>query len=122
MKEVLVVSHADADGHVIAEQVRRNLARVPGFNVSTVVDPDRTRDHKTWLKLDAIPEIETSDITLFVDLMFAPTSFAAEADALVDFVKQRPAKLFFVLDHHPLPGRLLRRASNLCPVYRSDVV
>jgi hypothetical protein len=122
MKRVLVVSHADADGHVIAEQVRRNLEAVPSFRVTTVVDPVRTKDHRTWTKLDAITEIEVSEIVFFVDLMFAPSDFATEADALVQFVSARPTKQFFLLDHHPLPLRLLSRARNLRPVYRPDVV
>lgn len=122
MRNVLVVSHADADGHVIAEQVRRNLALVPTFHVSTIVDPERTKDHKTWTKLDAFPEIETAELVFFVDLMFAPASFTAEAEALVEFVSKRPAKRFFVLDHHPVPFRLLERAPNLRALYQRDVV
>jgi hypothetical protein len=121
LKRVVIVSHADADGHVIAEQVRRNLAKIATFDVSTVVDPARTRDHKTWLKLNAIPEIEPCDLVFFVDLMFAPPSFVAEADALVDFALKRPTKRFFVLDHHPLPLGRLCGAPNLRPVYRPDV-
>lgn len=121
MKRVLVVSHADADGHVIAEQARRNLAAVPTFEVSTVVDPARTMDHRTWTKLETLPEIDANEIVFFVDLMFAPKSFAAEADALVEFALARPKTSFFVLDHHPLPLRRLQRASNLHPVYRPDV-
>lgn len=121
-RSVLVVSHADADGHVIAEQVRRNLAAVPSFDVSTIVDPERTKDHKTWTKLDAFPEVENADLVFFVDLMFAPASFTGEAESLVDFVSHRPSKLFFVLDHHPIPFRLLDRAPNLRALYQRDVV
>jgi hypothetical protein len=121
MRPVLVVSHADADGHVIAEQVSRNCRRA-GFDVNTVVDPSRTKDHKTWTKLEGITEIEDAEIVLFVDLMFAPSSYAAEAQALVDFAVQRPQKRFFVLDHHPVPKRLLERAANLHSAYRRDVV
>lgn len=122
MKNVLVVSHADADGHVIAEQVRRNLERVPTFNVATLVDIERTKDHKTWTKLDTLHELERAELVCFVDLMFAPSSFVAEANALVDFATARSSKRFFLIDHHPLPLRLLARASNLHAVYRRDVV
>ncbi len=122
MKQVLVVSHADADGHVIAEQVRRNLDAVPSFDVSVVVDPERTKNHRTWTKLDALPEIERASIVFFVDLMFAPASFATEATSLVEFAKARPDKRFFVLDHHPLPIRLLSQAGNVRALYRRDVV
>jgi hypothetical protein len=121
MKHVLVVSHADADGHVIAEQARRNLSAIRTFEVSTVVDPARTMDHRTWTKLETILEIDANEIVFFVDLMFAANSFAAEADALVDFALARPKTSFFVLDHHPLPLRRLYRAPNLHPAYRPDV-
>lgn len=121
MKRVLVVSHADADGHVIAEQARRNLAAIRTFEVATVVDPARTKDHRTWTKLEEIPEINDNEIVFFVDLMFAPVSFATEADALVEFALARPQTTFFVLDHHPLPLRRLYRAPNLHPAYRPDV-
>ena len=95
---------------------------VPTFDVSTVVDPARTRDHGTWTKLNAITEIERSEIVFFVDLMFGPDSYATEANALADFALARPAKCFFVLDHHPLPVSRLSRAPNVHAVYRRDVV
>ena len=122
VKPVLIVSHADADGHIIAEQTRRNLAMVPAFSVSTVVDPARTRDHRVWMRLEQFREIDVSEIVFFVDLMFAPASFVEEANALSTFAMERPATRFFVLDHHPLPLERLRRAPNLGAVYRSDVV
>src|SRR5260221_9410954 len=120
-RRVLVVGHADADGHLIAEQVRRNLALIEGFDVKAVVDPARTKDHKSWMKLDAISEIAEADLVFFVDLMFAPASFAEEASALVDFVTARPKKHFFLIDHHPLPLRRLGMADNLRVIYRPDV-
>ena len=122
MRNVLIVSHADADGHVIAEQARRNLSAVKSFNVSVVVDPARTRSHKAWLNLLAIPEIERCEIVCFVDLMFAPATFGAEADALVSFARARPEKRFYVLDHHPLPIRKLSAAPNVHAAYFDDVL
>lgn len=123
MKRVAVVGHADADGHVIAEQVRRNLATVPNFDVSVVVDPLRTRDHHAWLKLDSLRDhVDGCDLVFFVDMMFAPASFAEEAGALVSFTKDRPSTLFFLIDHHPLPLRRLTQTSNLRALYRPDVL
>jgi hypothetical protein len=121
-RRVLVVSHADADGHVIAEQVRRNLEWVSAFDVTTVVDPARTKDHKAWLHLDALHEVDKCDLVFFVDLMFAPASFGAEAEALVQFAQARPTKTFFILDHHPLPLRRLSAAANVRATYRQDVL
>ncbi|HTQ14670.1 MAG TPA: hypothetical protein VMH86_12425 [Rhizomicrobium sp.] len=120
-QSVLVVGHADADGHLIAEQVRRNLALIESFSVSTVVDPARTKDHNAWLHLDLIPEIEDADIVFFVDMMFAPATFVEEARALVDFVDDYDDKRFFLIDHHPLPLRRLAPAENLRVLYRPEV-
>lgn len=118
---VVVIGHADADGHLITEQVRRNLSRIKGFKVKTVVDPQRTRDHKAWLHLDAFPEVKAADMVFFVDLMFAPASFAQESQALVDFVGHYTDKRFFLFDHHPLPLRRLESARNLRVIYRPEV-
>ncbi len=120
-QSVLVVGHADADGHLIAEQTRRNLSLIESFDVKTVVDPARTKDHKAWFSLDKISEINDADIVFFVDMMFAPTTCVEEAKALVDFVNDRPEKRFYLVDHHPLPTRRLDAADNLRVVYRPDV-
>lgn len=120
-QSVLVVGHADADGHLITEQVRRNLALIPNFEVTAVVDPNRTKDHKAWTKLDTLTEIEDADWVFFVDMMFAPSSFVEEANALVDFVEDRKEKHFFLIDHHPLPFRRLAEAENLRVAYRPEV-
>ena len=120
-QSVLVIGHADADGHLITEQVRRNLSSIKNFEVKTVVDPVRTKDHKVWKSLDTITEIEDADLVFFVDLMFAPNSFDEEAEALVKFVSGHKDKQFFLIDHHPLPLRRLSPASQLRVLYRPDV-
>lgn len=120
-QRVVVIGHADADGYIIAEQTRRNLAQVKSFDVDVVVDPNRTKDHKTWLHLDQFNEIDRADYVFFVDLMFAPATYAAEARALTAFVQSKPQKRFFLVDHHPLPLSRLEAADNLRVVYRSDV-
>ena len=117
----LVIGHADADGHLIAEQVRRNLALLDSFDVKVVVDPTRTKDHTAWMNLDAINEITQADYVFFVDLMFGPATYPQEAEALTRFVKARPEKRFFLIDHHPLPLHRLEIAHNLRVVYRQDV-
>ncbi len=120
-QRVVVIGHADADGYIIAEQTRRNLAQVKSFDVNVVVDPHRTKDHNTWLHLDQFNEIDSADYVFFVDLMFAPNTYATEAQALTDFVQSKPQKKFFLVDHHPLPLSRLEAADNLRMVYRSDV-
>src|SRR6266851_6075700 len=119
--QALVISHSDADGYLIAEQVRRNLALTDIFVLTVVVDPERTRDHKAWLKLDQFPEVDNAEFVFFVDMMFAPGTFDKEANALVEYVNGYPDKRFFLIDHHPLPLRRLNRAKNLRMSYRPDV-
>jgi hypothetical protein len=119
--QALIIAHSDGDGHLIAEQVRRNLSLIEGFNVQVVVDPEKTKDHKSWGKLDTIKEVENADLVFFLDLMFAPATFDQEAKYLVDFVQGRPEKDFYLIDHHPLPLRRLERANNLRVMYRPDV-
>jgi hypothetical protein len=120
-RRVLIVGHSDADGHVIAEQTRRNLNLIPSFEVTAVVDPKRTQGHKSWEHLQSLYEVDDSDLIVFIDLMFSPTSFAVESEALLQFVSDRPNKTFFVIDHHPLPERRLATAPNIRAVYRPNV-
>lgn len=123
VKRVAILGHADADGHLIAEQVRRNLSHIPAFDISLVVDPMRTKDHRTWLNLDSFSDLLNScQLVFFVDMMFAPSSFVEEAAALVKFANDRPATRFFLIDHHPLPLRRLAQAANLRALYRQDVL
>jgi len=121
MHNVLIVGHADGDGHLISEQVRRNLSLIDSFDVKVVVDPSRTQGHKSWMNLDAFPEVKQADYVFFVDLMFGPQSFVEEANSLVNFVGSYPAKRFFLIDHHPIPLNRLASADNLRVIYRPDV-
>ncbi|WP_453976584.1 hypothetical protein [Brevundimonas sp. Marseille-Q4549] len=120
-KRVLVVGHSDADGHVIAEQTRRNLSLVPAFDVSVVVDPARTYGHRSWTHLEDISEVNNADFVVFVDLMFSPATFIDEARGLSRVAAAHPDKVFFVVDHHPLPLGRLSHADNLRLLYRPDV-
>jgi hypothetical protein len=122
-RTALVVGHADADGHIIADQLRRQLSAIPSFQVTVRVDPKLTEGHRAWTRLHkVIPDDENYDIVFFADLMFAPKSFHDEADSLVSFAQSRRGTRFYVLDHHPLPLQRLQRAQNIRAVYRDDVV
>jgi hypothetical protein len=121
-RRILIVGHSDADGHVIAEQTRRNLSAIPTFDVRVVVDPKRTQSHKAWLHLDSLrQEIEPADIVFFVDMMFGPVSYVSETQALVKLANLYTRKRFFVMDHHPLPQRRLSAAGNIRVAYRPNV-
>lgn len=120
-KKVVVVGHADADGHVIAEQTRINLSLIPTFNVTTFVDEQKTRGHQSWKNVGELEELNDKDIVVFVDMMFSPLTFAEEAEALVRWANDRPETKVFVIDHHPLPLSRLDDASNIRCVYRPNV-
>ena len=64
-QRVLVVGHSDVDGHLIAEQIGRNLSLVLKSKVDVVVDPERTKDHKAWLHLELLHEVDGADPDLF---------------------------------------------------------
>lgn len=121
MTKILVIGHADADGHLIAEQTRRNLSKVLSFKVASFVDAKLTKGHRAWRTVDQIEGVDACDLIVFVDLMFAPKSFPEEAAALVDLANRYPAKLFVVIDHHPLPEARLSAAPNIRTVYRPNV-
>lgn len=118
---IVVVSHADADGHIIAEQTRRNLQLLSSNDVKVVVDPARTQNHRVWMRLDELPELEQAETIFFMDLMFGHETFPQEAACLVDYASARPAKRFFLVDHHPFPLRRLEAAPNIRAFYRHDV-
>ncbi|MBS0221805.1 MAG: hypothetical protein JSR91_13795 [Proteobacteria bacterium] len=118
---VVVVSHADADGHIIAEQTRRNLQRISRYKVRVVVDPKRTQNHRVWTRLNELPEIDKADTIFFMDLMFGHETFPQEAACLVDYARAHSDKRIFLVDHHPFPLRRLEAASNIRAFYRHDV-
>lgn len=121
-KKVLVIGHADGDGHVIAEQTRRNIARINSFDVDVFVDPKLTKGHQSWLTLGEIEQIKDFEIIIFVDMMFSPSDFIKEANSVVKFAISNPSKRFFIIDHHPLPINRLYGATNIRAVYRPDVM
>lgn len=122
MTKILVVGHSDADGHVIAEQTRRNLSRTGIFDVSTFVDAKLTQGHRSWLTVEEIPSIDGFEVVVFVDLMFSPVSFAQETDSLCRFAASKPKTKVLVIDHHPIPFSRLQRCPNISAVYRSNVL
>ena len=99
----------------------RNLASVPGFSVHSFVDPVLSKGHQSWKTIDQIPGVHSANIVIFVDLMFAPKSFAEEAASLLRLAKKFKDKLFVVIDHHPMPTSRLAEAPNVRSIYRPNV-
>ena len=121
MTELIIFGHADADGHVIAEQTRRNLSRLKCFDVSCVVDPYYTEGHRAWNRLVEYELEPSPDIIVFVDMMFSPASFSKEANGLLQFAEKHSSSRIIIIDHHPLPLSKLAFAENVIPIYRPIV-
>ena len=110
----MVFGHADADGHLAAEQTRDYLVQ-RGVGVTTVVS-SKTQNYRFWKKL---PEFDLSgyELVVFVDIAF---SFRDPSDSLVrllDVSDRQPHKQFIAIDHHPLVHpRIPRQNVVLCEV------
>lgn len=101
---VLIVGHADADGHLAAEQSRRNTLRSGARVCDVFVDAKRTAGYRIWRNyLTEIP-IYKADTVVFVDLMFDPGNVSESVGALVNIARENPDKSFVVIDHHPVAG------------------
>lgn len=103
-RNVLVVGHADADGHLAAEQSRRNALAMGALHCDIFIDPRKTAGHRMWLKHLAEVPIAAAEVVVFVDIMFSPNELSLSLGALIDVAQKNPEKTFVVIDHHPLLG------------------
>ena len=95
----ILFGHADADGHLAAEQSREWLVK-RGFSVTVVVSPD-TRNYRFWERLPKF-DLSSYGLVVAVDIAFSfrdPEHSLAELLAVSDC---HPTKRFIVIDHHPL--------------------
>ena len=101
---VLIVGHADADGHLAAEQSRCNVLRMGACRCEVLVDPKRTASYRMWHNhLPEIP-IARADTVIFVDIMFPPDDPSDSVWNLIELANKNPGKSFVVIDHHPVLG------------------
>jgi len=103
-KDVLIVGHADADGHLATEQSRRNILDSGARSCRAFVDRKVTAGYRMWRNyLPDIP-INGADTVLFVDLMLHPSDPGDSVRALASLAVDCPDKTFIVIDHHPMLG------------------
>lgn len=95
----IVFGHADADGHLAAEQTRAWLVQL-GLDVTTVVSSE-TRNHRFWGKLARF-DLADYAIVVFVDIAFDFKDRAGSLAQLLDVSDRHLQTQFIVLDHHPL--------------------
>ena len=94
----IVFGHADADGHLAAEQTRDYLyAR--GLHVTTIVS-SKTRNYRFW---EGLAETDLSDygLVVFVDIAFRFRDPGDSLSRLLGVTDHHPEKRFIAIDHHP---------------------
>ncbi len=103
-RHVLVVGHADADGHLAAELSRRNALKMGARRCEVFIDRRLTAGYRMWRdRLWDIP-VDGTDTVIFVDIMFDPEVPRDSAGALIELARKNPEKTFIVIDHHPVLG------------------
>ena len=95
----IVFGHADADGHLAAEQTRDWLVRL-GVDVTTIVSAE-TRNYRFWSKLPGF-DLSNYGIVVFVDIAFDFKDRADSLARLLDVSDRHLQAQFIVVDHHPL--------------------
>lgn len=101
-KTALLFAHADGDGHLAAEQSRRNLVE-DGYDVQeVVVDPALTRNWRFWSQHFQEADLGNSEHIFVVDIMLAGKEWQDNCAALLKRVRAEPHRQFHVIDHHPV--------------------
>ncbi len=71
-RRVLVIGHADGDGHLAVEQSRRNLHAEGALTIEVLVEPPITSGWRFWETALGSVDFGEAELVLFVDLMFNP--------------------------------------------------
>ena len=99
LNSAIVFGHADADGHLAAEQTRDYLID-RGITVTTLVS-SKTHNYRFW---DKLPDFDLSDyeLVVFVDIAFRFRDPSESLARLLNVSDRQAHKQFIVIDHHPL--------------------
>lgn len=110
-QRALLFAHADADGHLAAEQSRRNLLD-DGVDLRLLVHPEITRGWRFWTQ--HFPYVDLGDVeTVYVvDIMLNPRDPLSSYEAICARARDERDRRFVVIDHHPISG-LPRGPRNL---------
>ena len=99
LNSAIVFGHADADGHLAAEQTRDSL--IQGDISVTAIVSSKTLNYRFWEKL---PEFDLSgyELIIFVDIAFRFRNPCDSLGRLLAISDRQPHKQFIAIDHHPL--------------------
>lgn len=106
----IIYGHSDGDGHLAAEQTRRNLLEDGCDVTSVVVHPMFTRNFRFWEQHFQEANFGDNEHVFVVDIMLANPDVAATWDAVCSRVKKEPDRQFYIIDHHKvaMPSALPR--------------
>lgn len=99
LKSAILFGHADADGHLAAEQSRDWLVR-RGMDVDVVVSSE-TWNYNFWKKLPHY-ELSRYGLVVVVDIAFRFRDPEESLSRLLSVADSEQHVKFVVIDHHPL--------------------
>ena len=99
----IIYSHADADGHLAAEQTRTNLI-AEGVEVRQVVIGRETKNYTFWERTFAGLDLRQFRLVVVVDIAFSFREPLRSLESLLQTVRRHQLTQFIVIDHHPLMG------------------
>ena len=94
----IVFGHADADGHLAAEQTRGYLS-AKGIQVTTIVSR-KTHNYRFWERLAEF-DLSNYGLVVFVDIAFRFRNPSESLSRLLGVTDNQPEKQFIAIDHHP---------------------
>ena len=101
MSSALIFGHADADGHLAAEQSRTNL-EAEGIDVKEVIVSPETSSYRFWQGGFSARQFADDQLVVAVDIAFNFRNPNDSLETLVRTADRHPCTQFLVIDHHPL--------------------
>ena len=97
----LVFGHADADGHLAAEQTRTNL-EATGIVVERVIVAPETKNYRFWEQAFSAYDFTDFGLVAIVDIAFSFSDPDNSLEAVLQVTDNHPRTQFIVVDHHAL--------------------
>lgn len=110
-KRAVLFAHADGDGHLAAEQSRRNLVEAD-VDVRVIVHPEKTRSWRFWLQHFQDADFGDAETVYVVDIMLGANDRYGCYRAMCERIGRERDRRFVVIDHHPVSG-LPKPPSNM---------
>ena len=101
MSPAIIFGHADADGHLAAEQTRTNMTR-EGIEVRELIVGPETKNYKFWESTFATVDLREFRLAVVVDIAFSFRDTDQSVRCLLRTVECHAETHFLVIDHHPL--------------------